>query len=180
MESSVAIQKPHDTHLKQAGTEEPFVALCKARDKMLPIYGPTIRADAVRKLVDSVIAYQEHSQGIISGMRRLAGQNPVELRDAVEDGNRRIARLQKDGRCRPMSEMLAPAPANLPDRWSLTVAEVMLAMDVLGTLRHQESLVGRARGEEEHDAQLLKRLREISRGQRIEVPDRILLEGVQA
>jgi Family of unknown function (DUF6384) len=58
--------------------------------------------------------------------------------------------------------------------------EVMLAMDVVDTLRHQESLVSRELGEEDRDAQLLQRLRDIYRGQGIEVPDRILLEGVQA
>jgi hypothetical protein len=58
--------------------------------------------------------------------------------------------------------------------------EVMLAMDVVDTLRHQENLVSRELGEEDRDAQLLQRLREIYRGQGIEVPDRILQEGVQA
>jgi hypothetical protein len=61
-----------------------------------------------------------------------------------------------------------------------TLNDVMLAMDVVDTLRHQENLVSRELGEEERDAQLLKRLREIYRGQGIEVPDRILVEGVQA
>jgi hypothetical protein len=66
----------------------------------------------------------------------------------------------------------APAPRNLD--------ELMLAMDVVDTLRHQDTLVNRELGEEERDAQLLERLRQIYRGQGIEVPDRILLEGVQA
>ncbi|TGN80484.1 hypothetical protein EOW77_0028070 [Bradyrhizobium yuanmingense] len=64
------------------------------------------------------------------------------------------------------------APSSLND--------VMLAMDVVDTLRHQENLVSRELGEEQRDAHLLKRLREIYRGQGIEVPDRILVEGVQA
>jgi hypothetical protein len=58
--------------------------------------------------------------------------------------------------------------------------EVMLAMDVVDTLRHQENLVSRELGEESRDAELLERLRQIYRGQGIEVPDRILEEGVQA
>ncbi len=53
-------------------------------------------------------------------------------------------------------------------------------MDVVDTLRHQENLVSRELGEEDRDAQLLHRLREIYSGQGIEVPDRILLEGVRA
>jgi hypothetical protein len=58
--------------------------------------------------------------------------------------------------------------------------EVMLAMDVVDTLRHQENLVSRELSEERRDAELLDRLRQIYRGQGIEVPDRILQEGVQA
>ncbi len=64
-------------------------------------YGPTIRADAVRKLVDSVITFQERSQEIIDEMRRLATQNSAEIRDAVEDGKRRIARLIAEGQALP-------------------------------------------------------------------------------
>jgi hypothetical protein len=64
-------------------------------------YGPTIRADAVKKLVDSVVTYQEHSQDIIDEMRKLATQNSAEIRDAVEDGKRRIAKLVADGKALP-------------------------------------------------------------------------------
>jgi len=64
-------------------------------------YGPTIRADAVRKLVDSVITFQERSQEIIGEMRRLSTQNSAEIRDAVEDGKRRIARLVAEGQALP-------------------------------------------------------------------------------
>jgi hypothetical protein len=65
-------------------------------------YGPTIRADAVKKLVDSVIAYQERSTEIIGEMRKLATQNSAEIRDAVEDGKRRIAKLVADGKALPL------------------------------------------------------------------------------
>jgi hypothetical protein len=60
-------------------------------------YGPTIRADAVKKLVDSVVNYQERSVEIIGEMRKLATQNSQEIRDAVEDGKRRLARLAAEG-----------------------------------------------------------------------------------
>lgn len=56
-------------------------------------YGPTIRADAVKKLVDSVVTFQEKSTEIIAEMRDQATKNSAEIRDAVEDGKRRIARL---------------------------------------------------------------------------------------
>ncbi|MER2266905.1 cell surface protein [Methylobacterium oxalidis] len=64
-------------------------------------YGPTIRADAVKKLVDSVITFQERSLEIVGEMRRLATQNSAEIRDAVEDGKRRIARLVAEGQALP-------------------------------------------------------------------------------
>lgn len=61
-------------------------------------YGPTIRADAVKKLVDSVVNFQEKSQVIIEEMRKLATQNSAEIRDAVEDGKKRLASLVAQGK----------------------------------------------------------------------------------
>lgn len=60
-------------------------------------YGPTISAAAVKKLVDSVVSYQERSIGIIAEMRTLATKNSVEIRDAVEDGKKRLAHLVEQG-----------------------------------------------------------------------------------
>src|SRR5690606_24087457 len=60
-------------------------------------YGPTIRADAVKRLVDSVVSYQEHSREIITEMRALSTRNADEIRDAVESGKRRLARLVAEG-----------------------------------------------------------------------------------
>jgi hypothetical protein len=56
-------------------------------------YGPTVRADAVKKLVDSVVNFQERSAEIITEMRKLSTQNSAEIRDAVEEGKKRMARL---------------------------------------------------------------------------------------
>ncbi len=61
-------------------------------------YGPTIRADAVKKLVDSVVNYQERAIGIVDEMRDMATKNSTEIRDAVEAGNRRIAKLITEGK----------------------------------------------------------------------------------
>ncbi len=61
-------------------------------------YGPTIRADAVKALVDSVINFQERSLGIVAEMRDMATKNSAEIRDAVEAGNQRIARLVTEGK----------------------------------------------------------------------------------
>jgi hypothetical protein len=64
-------------------------------------YGPTVRADAVKKLVDSVISFQERSLETIAEMRRLATQNSAEIRDAVEEGKKRIARLSAEAQSLP-------------------------------------------------------------------------------
>jgi len=65
-------------------------------------YGPTIRADAVKMLVDSVVGFQERSQAIIEEMRVASTRNSAEIRDAVEDGKRRIAKLVADGKALPL------------------------------------------------------------------------------
>jgi hypothetical protein len=61
-------------------------------------YGPTIRADSVKQLVDSVVAWQTKSHEIIAEMRKLATQNADEIRSAVEDGKRQLARLAEEGK----------------------------------------------------------------------------------
>jgi hypothetical protein len=58
--------------------------------------------------------------------------------------------------------------------------EVMLAMDVVDTLRHRQDLVTRELDGTAREAQLIERLREIYRQQGIEVPDHILKQGVEA
>ena len=60
-------------------------------------YGPTVRADAVRRLVDSVVNFQERSRTIINEMRVASTKNSAEIRDAVEDGKRRLAELAAEG-----------------------------------------------------------------------------------
>ena len=58
--------------------------------------------------------------------------------------------------------------------------EVMLAMDVVDTLRHREKLVAGELAAEGREEDMLERLRRVYRAQGIEVPDRILKEGVEA
>lgn len=60
-------------------------------------YGPTVSAAAVKGLVDSVVAYQERSQLIIKEMRVLSTENSKEIRVAVEDGKKRLAKLVEEG-----------------------------------------------------------------------------------
>jgi hypothetical protein len=58
--------------------------------------------------------------------------------------------------------------------------DVMLAMDVVDSLRHADKLVERELSTEERDRQLKERLRQLYAAQGIDVPERILDEGVAA
>ncbi|MBY9065787.1 cell surface protein [Hyphomonas sp. WL0036] len=60
-------------------------------------YGPTVSAASVKMLVDSVVSYQERTQTIIAEMRVLATENSKEIREAVEDGKRRLTKLVEEG-----------------------------------------------------------------------------------
>ena len=60
-------------------------------------YGPTLRADAVKKLVDSVVNFQERSRTIILEMREASTRNAEEIRRTVEDGKRRVSLLAEQG-----------------------------------------------------------------------------------
>ena len=61
-------------------------------------YGPTVRADAVKKLVDSVVTWQTRSREIIEQMREQSTANAEEIRVAVEEGKRNLARLAEEGK----------------------------------------------------------------------------------
>jgi methyl-accepting chemotaxis protein len=73
-------------------------------------YGPTIRADAVKKLVTSVINYQERSRQIIAEMRDLSTRNATEIREAVESGKQRLARLVQQG-----NQLAIESPRKTPE-----------------------------------------------------------------
>ena len=64
-------------------------------------YGPTIRADAVKNLVESVVNFQARSRDIIEEMRVLATKNAEEIRESVEDGKQRLAKLIQQGETLP-------------------------------------------------------------------------------
>lgn len=61
-----------------------------------------------------------------------------------------------------------------------TLSDVMLAMDVVDTLRHREAIVDVELQGDARRAKMIQRLREIYTAQGITVPDRILEEGVAA
>jgi Glu-tRNA(Gln) amidotransferase subunit E-like FAD-binding protein len=60
-------------------------------------YGPTIKAESVKKLVDAVINFQEKSRALIAEMRDLATRNAQEISAAVENSKRRMAELANAG-----------------------------------------------------------------------------------
>ena len=70
------------------------------------------------------------------------------------------------------SPAAAPAPQKLDD--------LMLAMDVVDTLRHQENLALKELDDDARKAELVKRLKQIYAGQGIDVPDAIVEQGVKA
>ena len=74
----------------------------------------------------------------------------------------------------PAAVEAAPAPARAP------LDDVMIAMDVVDTIRQDKLIVERELNEDQRRTQLIERLREIYRGQGIEVPDAVLAEGVKA
>jgi len=65
-----------------------------------------------------------------------------------------------------------PAPQKLDD--------LMLAMDVVDTLRHQENLALKELDDDARKVELVKRLKQIYASQGIEVPDSIVEQGVKA
>lgn len=83
-----------------------------------------------------------------------------------------------------MSETSVPvkaaptAPAAPDDPRKLD--DVMLAMDVVDTLRHRTRIVDMELNEDAREEQLIARLKEIYGAQGIEVPERILKDGVKA
>jgi len=60
-------------------------------------YGATLKAESVKKLVDSVVSFQEKSISLIAEMRELSTRNEEEIRQAVENGKRRMAQLANSG-----------------------------------------------------------------------------------
>ena len=47
------------------------------------------------KLVDAVVQYQEKSREIVNEMRKLSTKNADEIREIVEDGKARMAKLAR-------------------------------------------------------------------------------------
>src|SRR5690348_1859396 len=84
-----------------------------------------------------------------------------------------------DGR-EPGAASAAMTDANVAVKEKAPLDELMLAMDVVDTLRHKELVLARELTAEDRDAKLLAQLREIYTSQGIEVTDEILQRGVDA
>ena len=84
----------------------------------------------------------------------------------------------------PASQTAAPkalAPTTVdPQAKPATLDDIMIAMDVVDTMRHREDLVARELNDVGREAELIARIKEIYREQGIEVPDHVLAEGVKA
>lgn len=74
----------------------------------------------------------------------------------------------------------AMVPASSSKNTEAEFDDVMLAMDIVDTLRHRTLIVEREMSMEDREAALIDRLREIYHAQGIDVPDRILKDGVKA
>ncbi len=70
--------------------------------------------------------------------------------------------------------------AEAADKGNLPLDEIMMAMDVVDTLRHKETIAERELADDAREARLIERLQEIYRNQGIDVPDHILARGVAA
>ncbi len=78
--------------------------------------------------------------------------------------------MARSRRCRGRDA--TPGPAKLDD--------LMMAMDVVDTLRHRERVVERELNEEVREEQLIARLRALYKGQGLDVPDSVIAQGVKA
>ena len=64
-------------------------------------YGPTLKAESVKKLVDAVVNYQDKSRALIAELRDLSTKNEQEISAAVEASKRRLVDLTKAGASLP-------------------------------------------------------------------------------
>jgi hypothetical protein len=67
-------------------------------------YGPTIRAESVKKLVDSIVNFQERTVELIDEMRDLSERNAEEIRTSVESAKNRLSRILTRAKALPVSK----------------------------------------------------------------------------
>lgn len=74
----------------------------------------------------------------------------------------------------------APLPVSPDAAAPRKLDDLMLAMDVVDTLRHNDAIAAKELAQDERDHELRQRLREIYASQGIEVPDAVVEEGIKA
>jgi len=74
----------------------------------------------------------------------------------------------------------SPVAPPVVEQQSSKLDDIMLAMDVVDTLRHDQKITERELAEGDREVDLIERLRDIYRKQGIDVPDEILRQGVKA
>lgn len=79
-----------------------------------------------------------------------------------------------------MTDLAPAATAVAQEVRASTLDDVMMAMDVVDTLRHRELLVERELNEELREEQLIERLKKLYESQGLAVPDNIIAQGVKA
>src|SRR5271165_3663296 len=77
-----------------------------------------------------------------------------------------------------MAQAAVAGPAQQPEPAKLD--DLMMAMDVVDTLRHRDRLVERELNEEAREEQLVSRLRALYKSQGLEIPDSVIAQGVRA
>src|SRR3954451_17958329 len=111
-------------------------------------------------------------------MRCASSRPRTRLRSATRGGEARAASPASGGKgrpCRSMADTAVPATTLGPSAPASAAGspaprlqqghELMLAMDVVDTLRHQDNLVTRELNETRSEAQLIERMRQIYRDQ---------------
>ena len=152
-------------------------------------YGPTIRAESVKKLVE--LGRQLPGALARDHRRDAQAQHPERPGHPRRGRGRQAAdgaagAAEHRARRTPRAELThgrgSAGGAGEPRRTSggAPLDDVMLAMDVVDNLRHADKLVERELGTEERDRQLKERLRKLYAAQGIDVPEHILDEGVAA
>ena len=79
-----------------------------------------------------------------------------------------------------MSQTVSSTQQTVPDKKEAPLEDLMAAMDVVDTLRHQQGIAERELDGEGRRDRLMQRLRKMYQAQGIEVPDHVLQEGIDA
>ena len=146
-----------------------------------------IRPDHSRRRGEEAGRFRGHLPGALAADHPgdAHARDPELGRDPRRGRRRQAADGQARRRRQGAAALMATAEAAAAAPATATAApakldDLMLAMDVVDTLRHRERLVERELNEDVREEQLIERLRELYQSQGIEVTDDILAQGVAA